>query len=289
MIPNLPQREEYLRKKRKRKILKYVLVFLLITIIFGVSIYISHRPEIRISKVILNGGILVTESDIQSEALKYMSGSYIWLYPKNNSLWYPKKSLEKYLKESFKRIDIIDIKREGFESIVVEITEKKPFAIWCAGIPEEVRLSESEGSIEINTSKCYFLDQDSSIFSESPYFSGNAYFKYYGLIATSSPIGSYYIASSTQFEEISSFVNLVKDMSIQPIYLIAKSESDFSLVVAGGGQIYFDTKKPLTEIAENLRSLLRTPSLSTTTNSDLPVEYIDLRYGNKLFYKLRGE
>ncbi|KND47736.1 MAG: hypothetical protein AB201_02245 [Parcubacteria bacterium C7867-006] len=286
----LPSHEEFLRRKRKKRIIKYSIISFLIIFIIGLSSYISHRPEVRISKVVLKGGVLVTESDISDKSFSYMKDSYFWLFPKNSSFWYPKKQLSVYLKENFKRIDTISIGLDGLRTMVVTVEERKPFAIWCDKLPGQVEISTTT-PVEKDSEyqKCFFIDQNSTIFSEAPYFSGDAYFKFYGLVSTSTPIGNYYISSSTKFQEIVHFISDIKAMSIRPLYLIAEDEGDFSLVVSGGGKIFFDTKKPLTEISKNLESLLKTPALSTSTNSDLPIEYIDLRYGNKLFYKLKGE
>lgn len=285
----LPAREEYLRKKRNRRIIKYIIIFLTVVVFVGLSSYGANRKEVRVSKVILQGGLLITQTDIGERSLDFMKGSYVWLYPKDVSFWYPRKALEKYLTENFKRIDTISIKLEGLNTMIVKIKEREPFGIWCDSLPGQYIVSTTtqmeDGS---HTQKCYFLDQNSTIFSEAPYFSGDAYFKYYGLIATTTPIGSYYMAEATQFNEINDFIDRVRGMSVRPLHLTTKDD-DFSLVVAGGGQIYFDIKKPLSEVAQNLESLLRTSALSTTTHKELPVEYIDLRYGNKLFYKLKNE
>jgi cell division septal protein FtsQ len=288
----LPSREEYLRKKRNKKITKYVIIFFIFVLFVLLFSYLSHRKEVRISRVILKGGLLVKESDVSEKSFEYMSGSYFWLFPKNSSFWYPKNKLEDFLSQNFKRIETISIKLDGFQNMVVTIEERKPFAIWCDSMIKEESVSTTTENMEDGSSpvsKCYFIDKNSTIFSEAPYFSGDAYFKYYGSIGTSTPIGNYYIASSTEFDEINNFINSVEKMSLHPQYLVTKGVGDYSLVISGGGEILFDLKKPLSEVSQNLESLLKTPALSTSTNQDLPIEYIDLRYGNKLFYKLKNE
>ncbi len=285
--------EEYLRKKRKKKFRKFGIFFFSLIFLIGVSSYLSHRPEVRISKVELNGGILVTGEEVQFKALSYMNGSYMWLYPKNNALWYPHDDLEKHLKENFKRIDTININRKGFETLVVNIKERKPFAIWCN------RLEASESSLASTTDEtldtkkqkedCYFIDQNSTIFAKAPTFSGDAYFKYYGLVGSTteySPIGREFISSTTKFADISAFVSKTKELKIKPMYIEAKENGEFSMFIAGGGEIYFDTRESLSIVGQNLEALLRTPAFASSTGN-LPIEYIDLRYGNKLFYKLK--
>ncbi|MCX6702208.1 MAG: hypothetical protein NTX96_03390 [Candidatus Zambryskibacteria bacterium] len=278
--------EEYLRKKRKKKLWKLGITFFLIILIIGIASYISHRQEIRVSKIELNGGILVTQADIESKALEYMYGSHLWLFPKNNAFWYPHSALEEYLKETFKRIDTININLKGFQTLIINITERKPFAIWC----NSPSISTTTPVIENKSEDCYFIDQNSTVFAKAPTFSGDAYFKYYGLIFSSEnelPIGKEYIASTTEFNEISDFVLKAKELLIRPIYLIAKDNGEFSLVLSGGGEIYFDMKESLSIVGQNLEALLRIPIFASSTGN-LPIEYIDLRYGNKLFYKLKS-
>lgn len=285
----LPSREEFLKRKRKQKITKYFAIGFLLVLIVCVFTYISHRPEVRVSKVILKGGVLVKESQVSEKVFEYTSGSYIFLFPKNSSFWYPKAKLAQYLKTNFRRIENISIDLSDFRTMVVTIEERKPFGIWCDKFVTKIDISTTTEEKSNSYQNCFFLDQNSTIFSEAPYFSGDAYFKYYGSIGTTTPIGNYYIASTTEFNEINDFIDAVRKMYVHPLYLVAKDDGSYSLVVSGNGEILFDMKKPLSEVSQNLQSLLKTPNLSTSTNRDLPIEYIDLRYGNKLFYKLKGE
>lgn len=291
MAPNnLPQREEYLRKKRKKRLQRYG-IFLMLSILFIVLFsYAAHRKEFRISTIELEGGILVTHEDVEVKSLEYLQGSYFWLFPKDNSFWYPNSKLEDYLRENFKRIDTIKVNLKGLRTLHITITERKPFAIWCNGLPEneEVRPNESEELLSSPERTCYFIDQNSTIFAPAPDFSGDAYFKYYS-VSTTSPIGKEFMASTTQFVKIADFVAQTKAIGVRPLYIVAKEDGEFSLVVSGGGEIYFDLKEPLSKVAENLGALLRTPEMTKTADGNLPIEYIDLRYGNKLFYKLKGE
>ncbi|HEY4505478.1 MAG TPA: hypothetical protein VJG67_02210 [Candidatus Paceibacterota bacterium] len=287
MLSNLPQREEYLRKKRKRRLVKYGIVLLSVVLVVGLISYISYRPSIRISEIELSGGILVTQGELEPKALSFVHGSYFWLFPKNNVLWYPHELLSEYLSTAFRRIDTINIHLKNFHTLAVEITERKPVATWCEGEPSGSLTDREGGSAEDSNPKCYFMDQNSTIFSNAPTFSGDAYFKYYGFVASSSPIGKDYIASSTEFIGISSFVSRVKGLGLSPQYLVARNDNQFSMVLAGGGEILFDIKEPISMIEQNLEALLRTPALATSTRGTLPIEYIDLRYGNKLFYKLK--
>lgn len=284
--------EEYLRKKRKKKLWKWGGFLFVIILLVGLSSYFSHRKEVRIRSVELNGGVLVTADDVESTSLKYMEGSHFWLYPKNNVFWYPHDGLEKYLKETFRRIDTVNVERKGLQTLVINMKERKPFALWCDRKNVSVVASSTEAVSDTKKQEeCYFIDQNSTVFAKAPIFSGDAYFKYYGLLGStteSSPIGIEFMASTTEFGEISDFVFKAKELKIKPLYIEAKENGEFSMFVAGGGEIYFDTRESLSIVGQNLEALLRTPVFASSTGN-LPIEYIDLRYGNKLFYKLRTQ
>jgi len=285
VINSFPQREETLRKRRRQKRIKYGIFLLIFLLFVGIVSYISHLPKVRISEVELRGGLLVTEKEIKEEALDYMQGAYFWLFPKNNAFLYPQNNLEKNLSDKFKRIETISVSMEGLNKLVVEITERKPVAIWCR---ENIApVSTTTDALKKEKEQCYFIDLFSTIFAEAPNFSGDAYFKYYGLVTKESPIGERFIASSTQFTEINGFIDAIKKLNIKPLYLLGKGEDEYSLVLFGSGEIYFDVKKSLSLAYNNLETLLKSPELSFGSNGFLPVQYIDLRYGNKLFYKLK--
>lgn len=278
-VPKLSHHEEYLRRKKKRRyIFIGSLIFVLVSIISILS-YIAHRKEFRIVNVNLFGGVLVTEDEVQAKTFEFLNGSYFWLFPKNNAFLYPKSRLEDYLKEKFKRIDTIDISLKNFQRLSVVITERKHFAIWCKGLPK----------LEVDEEQCYFMDKNSTIFAPAPNFSGDAYFKYYGLLLEENPIGKEYISSSTVFYDISRFVDSAKKLTLRPQYVLAKGNSEYMMKLSSGTDILFDTKESIAKTSENLSLLLSTDALSTLDKSNLPIEYIDLRFGNKLFYKLKSQ
>ena len=263
-------REEYLKKKRKQKLVRFVWFAVIFIFFLSLVSYLSHRPSMRVARLELSGGVLVREEEVAKAARAFLSGSYVWLFPKNNIIWYPRVKLEKYLEEEFKRIDTIDIYLKDVNTLVVDITERKPLALWCEASPDD----------------CYFLDSNGTIFAKAPYFSGDAYFRYYGLLEKEDVLGKQYLASTTEFISISTFIQSTRLLGFKPVSLSAKGGDEFVLHLSNGN-ILFDTKETLTIASQNLIALLRTPALSGKSPAALPIEYIDLRFGNKLFYKLK--
>lgn len=270
------RREEYNKKKRNQFLIRAGAVLLFIIIIFFSLVIVSRLKRFRIYNVEFVGGLLVPAEGIKVETKNFLEGNFYWFFPKNNIALYAHDKLENFLKEKFKRIDTISISSINNQTIRVTITERGLYALWCEGEPQSG-----------NEEKCYFMDNNGVIFSESPTFSGDAYFKYYGFIPSNkNPIGITYIDSIDRFHDLSSFVERVKTTSIRPVYLIAKENKQFDLILSNGGHIYLDDTISFSKTADNLDALLQTLS-SATTSRDLNIDYIDLRFGNKLFYKLK--
>jgi len=289
LAPPLSHREEYNRRKRKMWMIRTAIVFFLFVALTSLLGYIAHRQKIRISTVVLDGGVLVTQNDISAETLSFLSGSFFLIFPKDNVFLYPHDALMHDLKNHFPRIATLSITRKDFHTLLVTITERAPQALWCDTSPVVGAMEDGSTS-----EKCYFIDDTSTLFAEAPSFSGDAYFRYYGKLSTSTvpsssiePLGEVFMSSTTEFRDINTFVSDLRIWNLRPQYLVVGDAGEFTLVISGGGKIYFDMYEPLSKTADNLRVLLRTSPLIPSPVRDLPVEYIDLRFGNKLYYKLR--
>ena len=277
--------KEHKIKRRNRLLLRVGLVFLAILIIFFTLVFVSRLQKFRITEVDLSGQTLVSPDDVVSATNSFISGYYLGLFPRNDAFIYPKSELENFLKENFKRINTIQIKLVGFKKMEIVITERQQQALWCdgSGVPS----GNASTTASSDSEKCYFLDDNGMIFSEAPNFSGDAYFKYYGGVSSSSPvIGQTYMASSSLFAEIGSFVQTVEGTSIEPVSVLVTPDGQFTLNLSSGGKIYFIQSQSFADSASNLKTLLQNLSSSSST-SVLNIDYIDLRFGNKLYYKMK--
>ena len=310
--------QEHRRKRRNRLLLRLGVVLFFILLIFFGLVALSRMQKFRIMTFELSGQVLVSPDEVVSASTDFLSGYYLGLFPRNNCLIYPQLALQKFLKDKFKRIDTIQTKLVGFKELDIIISERKQQALWCDGTPEGAEpvgaepageVSDNASSVSVSstqisdTEKCYFLDDNGLIFSEAPNFSGNAYFKYYGGIGrpaadvagpsesglfdqVTSPIGQTYLSTTTVFREVSDFVQSVGETSVTPISILAGDDGGFTMFLSDGGKIYFDESQPLSKTADNLKALLQTLSESSSTSVS-NIDYIDLRFGDKLYYKMK--
>ncbi len=273
MVYDLRTTEE---KKQKKKILiiRLSIFFCVCALCFGGAVWASRIQRIQIDTIEISGATVLSTQTITDEISKVLHGRYLWVFPRTNVFFYPRKNIENILLHKFPRIKEVAFTLLDNHILQVTLKEREPFGLWC-----DVVSSESV------VSQCYFLDSDGFVFDHAPQFSGSAYFKYYGFLPYEAPIGSYYLSSTSQFHQLSEFVDVSKKLDITPLYINAKDTDSFELVVFGGGKILFDTRESLVKVSERLSALLKTPNLVPRKGGELLVDYIDLRFGNKMFFK----
>ncbi|MBU6431358.1 MAG: FtsQ-type POTRA domain-containing protein [Patescibacteria group bacterium] len=279
-----PNLKSSLARKRRRKIfaIKAVLVFLLsIGFVFLLS-WFSRISPIQIAEIEVSGNSSVSGDEIMSLVKKETSGNYFMLFSKNSVFLYPKKSIETKLADNFKKIEKAEIKFEGFKKIIVKINERKAESLWCSGG------KDAENDRNENLRNCYFMDKEGVIFSAAPKFSGNVFMRYYGLLDDVDPIGKGYM-SAEKFKGIIGFVSSLKNFGLAPVVFMAKTGSDYEISLEDGGRIIFDDRQSFDKTSDNLESVLGEIGLVKNRGaiSGIKLDYVDLRFGNKVFYKTK--
>ena len=153
------------------------------------------------------------------------------------------------------------------------------------------------------------MDENGYIFDEAPYFSGEVYFKFYGLPAQAgvpdvgipqsgspasgtSPLGSYY--SKQNFQQLLSFKDGLVTFGLKPVALYITNDGEIEFILSGGTaatlgpEIILNNDSDFQKVAENLETALTTEPLQTEFKNKYSVlQYIDLRFGNKVYYKFQ--
>ena len=264
------------QKKQTRKILiiRLSIFFCVCLVLLGLSVWLSRLQSIQIDTVTVSGATVLPVQNLEQEAKNVLVGTYAFMFPKTNVFIYSQEDVERVLSKKFPRIQTFRSTIIDNHILSITVTEREPFALWCDTIPTDSIIPQ-----------CYFLDKDGFVFDHAPQFSGDAYFKYYGILPYEAPIGSYYLSSTTRFHELSGFVENAKNLNITPLYMTAKDQNSFELYIFGGGKILFDATENLSKVSERLSALLKTQNLVPREGGELLVEYVDLRFGNKMFFK----
>jgi cell division septal protein FtsQ len=283
-VLNSPRIQELKRKKRKvlvRKVLIFTFLFLiLVTILF----FTSRIKRLNISGVTVEGNKVIDTESIETAVRQEISGSYLWLFPKSNILLYPKNKIKLRLGNQFKRLTDINVSMEGSQTLAISVGERTPEYTWCGNT------LVLDGGKEI----CYFLDKDGYIFDVAPYFSGEVYFKFYESknLDNGSASGSY--IAPGYFDKLILFKNTLVEMGLKPVVLNIEDSGNIKIYLSKvrtlgmGPEIIIKKDSDFQKIAENLKAALDTePLLSKFKKEYSSLEYIDLRFGNKVYYRFR--
>jgi hypothetical protein len=264
------------KQKTKRISLKVkILIFLVLFLLLVTGlVFLSNWQKVSITNIFIPNISVLDEKEVKQKADSFISTKFLYFFSRKNLLLYKKEDLVKYLEKEYPRIKNIKIESEGLNSLILEFSFREPHSLWCDNLPSEDLVS-----------KCYFLDQTGFVYDKSPQFSGDVYFKYYGILPYNSPIGSYFLKDQNKFKDLGEFIKEAKKLQITPLHIIALNENEFEMYLFGGGKIIFDTNEPLLKTKERLSILLKTEGIFEKEKGVLNVEYIDLRFGDKLFYK----
>jgi hypothetical protein len=284
-LANSPSITELRHKKYKAlkaKIIFYGILF----IIFLIGICLILRiSKININEVKISGNRVVDSKSIEDTVRENLRGNYFFLFPKTNFIIYPKEKIIKDLSSKYKRLKTISLNVVDFKTLEVLVNEYNGKYLWCGGVVKEL-----DSRIE---QKCYFMDSAGYIFDEAPFFSGEVFLKFYGLIPNiekQNPLGNYF--NSEIFSKLIRFKELLEqnDFKVLSIWVNDQNEVYFNLSTLGialiNPKIILNTDFDYDKIAENLEAAIATEPLKTELkNNYASFSYLDLRFGNKVHFK----
>ena len=280
-VLNAPRLLDLKKRKRKAIVVKIILFILIFVIVFGSSIYLSKLKNLNINKIEIVGNEIIETKEIQTVVEQTINGKYLWLFPKTNVLIYPKGFIKNSLQNSLKRIKKVNLTIKDNQTLIVTITEREAKYLWCGNVLPEANSDNQQ---------CYFLDENGYLFDNAPYFSGNVYFKFYGKVDETP--GSYYFKQ--YFKQLISFKNALQDIGLKPVALNIINTNEADMLLSKGAptslepKIIFGLNADFQNIEENLNAALSTePLLSKFKNKYSTLQYIDLRFGNKVFDKFQ--
>ena len=250
------------REERLRRILLSV-VFIVLTVAGG--LYAFTLPAFIIENIEIRGTALST-AEIAGFLRQQLSGEYLGIIPRGSIIFYPQDKLEDSLLSRFPELQSARIGLAHMTSLSVALADRQPSALWCV---EE---------------RCFFMDAGGLLYRETMIDSGGLYRRFRPLATTStSAVGMNVIspASLTAFLSLASRLELMR-LEVKEIVL------DFdtaTIVLAGGSRLLFRNDGDFAPDVARLETVLAENDLVPRNDGGLLVDYIDLRYGNKIYFR----
>jgi hypothetical protein len=266
-----------LKRKRNRILRKKILIYLSIFIIVLIGLsFLSKWQKLNIIDIQISGNKVIETNLIEEVVKEKIAGDYLYFFPKTNFLLYPKAQIEEAIALKFKRLTDISVKVINPQKLEIFVSERTALYTYCGIAPAE---------LDDSNQKCYFMDDSGYIFDEAPYFSRGVYTKFYG------KTGSYFFEPN--FSKLISLKEEFKSIGVKPAVFFIEDNGDIKVFLSStttqlGPFIIFKSDSDFTKITENLQSILSTEPLQSDFKSKYSsLLYIDLRFGNKVYYKFR--
>ncbi len=255
-----------LRRNKLRYYRKVIIwVSFLIIALYGLSFW-SDYQSLNIQEVEITGENFVAPEIIEKVFWQETEGKYFFLISKRNFLFIPKKIIIEKIKK-FNEVENVSIEISNSNKVIIKISEYKPVAEYCL-------------------EKCYFVNKKGVVFSETPKIYVDDLLKLEGKIIEDENeiIGMNYLPIEI-FEKIIKTIELLNIENIKINKVSTEDFETFNLQTVGGPRILIEYQDIPEEIVSNLKIALEQESIHDIQFNNL--EYIDLRFQDNVFYKLK--
>ena len=274
---------ETIRKEKRNEVIarwrRKIVVYACWIVFFAIGISLLSRLHyFQLSEVKVVGNDAILESEINDVVFTTARNRSSFFIQKDSLLFIPKKAIKNQLYLSYPRLKTIEISKDFPRSLTIDVTEHSSDIVWCKDIG----------------SQCFFIDRDGVLIDESPYFSGDAYFRIYN--DSFGGITGDILVSFEKLQNIQQFRELLqKQMFITTHSLVMKDEDTFAFRITAPLRSLNDSPELLViqdfnpeATVLNILTIMSDPSfVASYSKHPEKLEYIDLRFGNKVYFKFK--
>jgi len=229
-----------------------------------VAVWYGTRVEsLTITNVEVRGGETIQHSKVETTVKDMLDGTYLGLVPRRFAWFYPESDIRTSI-ESIDRIHNIYVNRVSGTELSVTFDEYTPQALWCMSDTSE---------------DCFFLDDTGYAFGHAPNLSGGSFIRFIQIGQPATLHDS--ITSHDSFKAIMMLTELLTQQNWFVSHVELGQDGDAFLQLVGGGEFKVTLTQSPEKTVENLFIVLGSDEFKHITPGNF--QYIDLRYGNKVF------
>lgn len=243
-----------------------VIIFFVLAFAGGVVWLFFFSPVFSVKSIDIQGAGRVSAAELKIEIWKQTNKKRMLLGSQGNIFLFNSRELSLRLQNEYNLANL-SVKKKLFSTITVNLKEKDCAVIW--------RESENDYCLDSNGNEIFSAPLGTIIQTDCPLIHNLGNVRESNAPKTESKIISY---ASKLRDELKS-----DKYGIKLGYFIVDDNEPNSLmvVIANGPKIYFNTGEDMNEQLTRLAVLKE----KTLKDDFIKKEYIDLRYGNKVYYK----
>ncbi len=236
----------------------------------------SYLPRFTFQHVAITGAHTIPPSQIEAYVESRLAASNTGFLSGRNIFIFDMTPLQEELVKIFPRLSRAEVTRDTSlgNGILIKLEERTPFARWCT-----------------ESGSCYFLDDIGIVFAPVDLSASTTLPTQYifsGELSSSTlsvvnpPIGETF--SSGHFAGIKALLVLLGQAGIPALGAHLENETDFSVPVAEGYYLKVSYGEDPNDLVKDLSLILNSDALKGKLEL---LEYIDLRFGNRVYYKFK--
>ena len=244
---------------RKAYILQIVwgVFVLLVVTAAGYGVWkVTRLPSLTIDTVTVAAGDTIDPVVVEREARIELEGNYMALIPRTFTYLYPAAAITASI-EAIPRVKDVTVTRQGKKTL-------KPFALWC-------------DQAHVN---CLLLDKTGYAFADAPKLTGGSMLRF--VIEDRPLLVRQSVLSETELTQATAFAEqLGNEFGFNAEEFYYEQNGDVTVTLAGGGQLLISAYEPIEATFNNLETVLASEDFLHLRPGNF--QYIDLRFGNKVF------
>lgn len=279
--PESPKRPAPLRTRRRkaRALVALGILILLAGMAYALS-WASYLPQVSIGSISVVGAKDVSEELIRRHVEAVLDDGSRHVLSRSNIFFYPREVIEGAIEGFFPRIKSAHTSRSSFLSttLTVAVEERQLFAKWC--------LSNQSTSTSLSA-RCYSMDEGGFMFAEienaTAQQSHSSHYVFHGGVDSENPIGG--IFAPGHLPGLLSLLELLGQAGFEAEGATIDGEQDLRVPFKEGFTVKASFGQDASTLTKNLELVLSSDALR---NKEADIEYIDLRFENRVYYKLKG-
>lgn len=272
MITPRSQRTTKNKSRRKFSFLRFLFFLISITFLTVLIYTLFFSPFLEINAVNINGNKYVEDSSILDKINPEISGKYLNFIKKNNLLLVRTGKIEKEIKNNFRIIREIQIKRKFPSILIVNIIERDPQMVFCGA------------------GDCFVIDENGEAYDN--YSSNDEDEKNNFLVLSDESSKKINLGETVLEKKYMEYILEIRQELLGRLEIEVQNDFKTSSLISKdvrvktkeNWEIYFNEDIELEKEIEMLKVVLEN-EIEKNQRPDL--EYVDLRIDNKIYYKFK--
>lgn len=264
-------------------------VFAVLLLIAGV-LYAVRLPQLQITHIEISGNQAVSSEAVRMRVEAMLGGNFALIIPRRFVLFPRGEDMAAEIKKEFPIIENIEVIKNYPNSLIIHIAERKFFAVLCNDLPVASDAGKRENGMASTTEEikaeretaCAYIDRNGFAYDSAPQTSGTL------ILRVVSDAEELEIPSQMFEPELADKIEyLVRELPklagerVTHFELLSRTPREFRVKTASGFLIFLNR-------ADNMEKALKV--VKTVLEQEVGgrrggLEYVDARFGNKVFFK----